>query len=64
MADEKNMGPIEALNMALAREEASIELYRKLAAEHRVAEDIFTLLFNEENKHKALIEKKIFELMK
>ncbi len=64
MAEEKNMGPIEALNMALAREEASIELYRRFAVEHKVAEDIFLFLFNEENKHKALIEKKIFELMK
>ena len=64
MAEEKNIGPIEALNVALAREESSIELYRRFAVEHKVAEDIFLFLFNEENKHKALIEKKIFELMK
>ncbi len=64
MAEEKSVGPIEALKMALTREEASIELYRRFAVEHKVAEDIFIFLFNEENKHKALIEKKIFELMK
>lgn len=64
MAEEKNMGPVEALKMALAREEGSIELYRRLSIEHKVAEDVFTFLFNEENKHKILIEKKIFELMK
>jgi len=64
MDEEKNVGPVEALKMALAREESSIELYRKFAVEHKVAEDVFTFLFNEENKHKMLIEKKIFELMK
>lgn len=64
MVDEINVGPVEALKMALAREEASVELYRRLSAEHKVAEDIFTFLFNEENKHKVLIEKRIFELMK
>lgn len=64
MDEEKNIGPIEALKMALGREEASIELYRKLLIKYKVAEDVFTFLFNEENKHKMLIEKKIFELMK
>ena len=64
MAEEKSMGPVEALNLALAREEASIELYRRFAVEYKVAEDVFLFLFNEENKHKALIEKKIFEWMK
>ena len=64
MDGEKSIGPVEALELALAREKASIELYKKLAAEHKVAEEIFTLLFNEENKHKKLIENKIFELTK
>ena len=45
MAGEKPIGPIEALKIALSREESSIELYRRLAVEHKVAEDIFTLLF-------------------
>lgn len=62
MDEEKSMSPIEALNLALAREEDAIELYRRFAEEHKVAEDVFLFLFNEENKHKTLIEKKIFEL--
>lgn len=62
MAEKGHMGPVEALRLALAREEASIELYRRFAIEHKVAEEIFNFLFNEENKHKVLIEKKIAEL--
>ena len=64
MDGEKNIGPVEALELALSREKASIELYRRLALEHKVAEDVFTFLFNEENKHRKLIENKIFELTK
>lgn len=64
MNEQEPIGPVEALKLALSREEASIELYRRFGAQHKVAEDIFTFLFNEENKHKILIEKKILELTK
>lgn len=58
------MGPIEALNLALAKEKESIELYQKFSTEHQIAKDIFLFLMNEEYKHKQLIEKKISELTK
>jgi rubrerythrin len=56
------MGPIEALNVALAREQASIELYNKLYLRHPEIKELFLLLVNEEEKHKQLIEKRIVEI--
>ena len=54
--------PTEALKLALTKEEEAIELYKKLAIDNPAAKDIFEFLANEEQKHKKLIEKKIFEL--
>ncbi|MFH1578438.1 MAG: hypothetical protein ABIC18_05145 [Candidatus Omnitrophota bacterium] len=56
------MTPVEALEIALAKEKAAIVLYGKLAIEHSEIKDLLTSLANEEQKHKKLIEGKIFEL--
>ena len=58
------MGPIEALKIAMMKEIEAIEVYQKFAQEYTVAKDIFLFLVGEEEKHKLLIEKKIFELTK
>ena len=56
------MTPVEALKLALSKEEASIALYKKLAVEHSAVRELLTFLENEEQKHKKMIEEKIFEL--
>jgi len=56
------MIPVEALELALKREEDSITMYQKFAGEFPVAKEIFIFLLNEEEKHKQLIRKKIQEL--
>ncbi len=50
------MTPIEALKLALDREEASIKLYQELIIEHSSLQEVLTSLLNEEFKHKKLIE--------
>ena len=56
------MTPIEALDLALSKEEQSIKLYSKLSIEHLAIKELLDFLANEEEKHKLLIEKKIAEL--
>lgn len=58
------MTPVEALNIALKKEEASIKLYTKLSIEHSVIKDLLQLLINEEEKHKKLIQEKLVEVTK
>lgn len=58
------MGPVEALKIALAKEEGSIAVYQKFSIEHQELRDTFLFLINEEEKHKKLIENKIVELTK
>ena len=58
------MTPIEALKLALSKEIEAVEIYQKLATEHSAVKDIFSFLVNEEQKHKQLLEKKIYELTK
>ena len=53
---------IEVLRLALAKEEDAIKTYQMLLAEHPNLKDLLYLLVTEEQKHKALIEKKIVEL--
>lgn len=53
---------VEALKLALTREEKSIELYQKLIIEHPNLTELLSFLVTEEQKHKSLIEKKIYEL--
>lgn len=58
------MSPIEALQLALSKEEAAITLYRRLGLDHPAIKELLLLLLNEEEKHKKLIEQKIVELTK
>ena len=46
------MSPVEALKLALSKEEAAIELYKKLALKHAGIRELLTFLENEEYKHK------------
>ena len=58
------MGPIDALKLALSKEEEAMKMYSKFSDEYPAAKDIFSFLVSEESKHKVLIEKKIAELTK
>jgi len=53
---------IEVLRLALSMEVDAIRIYQKLLAEHPNLKDLLYFLVTEEQKHKALIEKKIVEL--
>lgn len=53
---------IEALELALAKEMASIKLYKRYAIDYPTVRDTFLFLQDEEQKHQRLIEKKIREL--
>ncbi|MDD4957307.1 MAG: ferritin family protein [Candidatus Omnitrophica bacterium] len=56
------MTPVEALKIALAKEDASVRLYKKLAEEHPAIRDLLTELLIEEEKHRKMIEKKLVQL--
>jgi rubrerythrin len=58
------MTPVEALELALSKENASIELYSRLADEHNEIRDLLFELLNEEEKHKKMIEEKIRSMTK
>lgn len=58
------MTPVEALNLALDKEKASIKLYGELANKHPAIKELLFMLLNEEEKHKKLIEAKIAEITK
>ncbi|MDD5466066.1 MAG: hypothetical protein PHP73_07005 [Candidatus Omnitrophica bacterium] len=53
---------LEALKIALARENKSIETYQKMLVDHPGLKELLSFLLTEEEKHKVLIEKKIREL--
>ena len=54
----------EALELALSKEKEAVESYKKLLVEHPSLKDLFYFLLNEEEKHVAMVEKKIAELYK
>lgn len=56
------MTPVEALKIALDKENNAITLYQNFIKDHPTVRDIFEFLLNEEYKHKQMIEKKISEL--
>lgn len=56
------MSPVEALELALAKENESIEAYRAFLVQFPATKDIFQFLLNEEEKHKQMIQKKITEI--
>lgn len=58
------MGPVEALKFALTKETEAADMYEKFSGEYPTAKEIFIFLSGEEQKHKKLIEKKIYELTK
>jgi rubrerythrin len=53
------MTPVEALKLALSKEEEALQLYQKLSVEHPAVKEVFLFLVNEEQKHKKLLEDKI-----
>lgn len=54
------MIPVEALEFALSKEKDAIEMYQRLYNDHPQLKDVFLFLMGEEQKHKQLIEKKIY----
>jgi len=56
------MTTVEALNLALKREETSIELYQGMIKDHKDLTELLTMLLNEEFKHKKLIGEEIYKL--
>ena len=57
-----HMTEIEALKLALIKEQASIDLYKDLVQKHSSLRDLGSFLLNEEFKHQKMIEEKIVEL--
>lgn len=55
---------LEALEMALTKENSSIKLYTEFGMKYPTLRDLFSSLADEERKHLKMIEKKISELMK
>ena len=58
------MTTIEALEVALRKEEASIELYKDMLNKYRDVKELITFLLNEEYKHHKLIQDKMVEIIK
>lgn len=56
------MSPTEALKLALNKEMQSIKLYQDLSNKYPEIKDLLISLLNEEQKHKKMIEQKIFEV--
>ena len=54
----------DALSAALKKEKAAVQMYKDYSLKHPILRELFESLANEEEKHVALIEKKIAELMK
>ncbi|MBU4303754.1 MAG: hypothetical protein KKC39_04175 [Candidatus Omnitrophica bacterium] len=55
---------MEALKLALSKEQSSVKYYQELLVKHPVLKDLFYLLLNEEQKHVMMIEEKIAQLYK
>lgn len=55
---------VEALKLALAKEQNSVAAYQELLAKNPALKDLFYFLLTEEQKHVVIIEKKISELYK
>ena len=53
---------LEVLQIALSKEQEAIAAYQGMLTGHPNIRDLLSLLITEEQKHKALIEKKIEEL--
>lgn len=58
------MDMLEALKLALSKEESSVKLYKKLLVGHPALKDLLYFLLNEEEKHSKMIKEKIAQLYK
>jgi rubrerythrin len=58
------MTPVEALQLALSKEKASIKLYETLAGQHPAIKELLYSLMSEEEKHLKMIDKRMQELMR
>jgi len=58
------MTTIEALEIALSKEESSIELYRDMLNRYTEIKELINFLLNEEFKHQKLIQDKMAELQR
>jgi rubrerythrin len=58
------INPLEALNLALARELEAVKTYEKLSNECSFAKETFLMLVDEERRHVKLIEDLISRLPK
>jgi rubrerythrin len=56
------MVDVEVLEIALSKEKDAIETYQEMLLDHPNLTDLLSFLLTEEQKHKILIEKRIFEL--
>ncbi|PIQ88133.1 MAG: hypothetical protein COV73_00450 [Candidatus Omnitrophica bacterium CG11_big_fil_rev_8_21_14_0_20_43_6] len=56
------MTEIEALKLALTKEETAIKTYQEMLVNHPSLGELLSFLVTEEQKHKKLIEKKIVDL--
>lgn len=64
--EKRYLGPIEALKVALEKEIETHDLYVEFSneAKNPTVRDVFIFLANEEDKHRKLLETKIYELTK
>ena len=53
---------IEALRLALSKEEDAIKTYQDMLARYPALTELLSFLVTQEQKHKAMIEKKISDL--
>ena len=53
---------VEVLKLALAKEKMAIKTYQELLVDYPALGDLLSFLVTEEQKHAALIEKKIADL--
>jgi len=56
------MGPVEALNIVLKKEEASIKLYQRMYLRYPELKELVSFLINQEEKHKKMVEKAISKI--
>lgn len=57
------MGPVEALEIAVRRENDAAQFYQKLSIDYPEIKETLLFLVGEEQKHKELLEGKIRELI-
>jgi len=57
------MGPVEALKIALKKEEASIKLYQRMYLQYPEVKELVSFLINQEEKHKKMVKKAISKII-